>query len=70
MNRRIEVDVDPVSVGVLFVWALAWLVFAAFTGWIATQKGRSGCGWFLLGAIFGIFALIGIAIVPNKKTDI
>ena len=48
---------------------LAWLAFAVFTGWIATQKGRSGCGWFLLGAIFGIFALIGIAIVPSVEKD-
>ena len=48
---------------------VAWLAFAVFTAWIATQKGRSGCGWFLLGAIFGIFALIGIAIVPSAKKD-
>lgn len=54
---------------VLLAWLISWLAFAVFTGWIATQKGRSGCGWFLLGAIFGIFALIGIAIVPSVKKD-
>ena len=42
-----------------------WFVFAVLTAVIASSKGRTGFGWFLLGALFGIFALILVAILPN-----
>lgn len=35
-----------------------------FCSFIANSKNRDAGGWFLLGVIFGIFALIAIAAVP------
>jgi len=42
----------------------AWFVCAIFTAVIASSRGRSGFGWFVLGALFGIFALIAAAAMP------
>lgn len=42
----------------------AWFVCAIFTAVIASSRGRNGFGWFLLGALFGIFALIAAAAMP------
>jgi Na+/melibiose symporter-like transporter len=42
-----------------------WLVCAVITAVIASAKGRSGFGWFLLGAILGIFGVILIACMPS-----
>jgi hypothetical protein len=44
-----------------------WLVCAIVAGVIASSRGRSGFGWFLLGCIIGIFAVILVAILPSKK---
>jgi hypothetical protein len=40
-----------------------WLFMAVCTALIASRKGRNAVGWFLLGAVFGIFALIIVAIL-------
>lgn len=40
-----------------------WVVVAVLCAVIASNKGRSAVGWFLLGAIFGIFALLIIAVI-------
>jgi len=34
---------------------------------VADSKGRSAVGWFFLGFFFGIFALIAVLIVSNRK---
>lgn len=44
-----------------FVW---WLLFGAFVGWVAGQKGRNELGWFLLSLVFGFLALFALCIVP------
>mgnify|MGYP000184445206 CR=1 FL=1 len=44
-----------------------WLAFAIVTAIIASNKGRSGLGWLILGAIFGIFALIVIVVISSVK---
>lgn len=36
---------------------------------IASSKDRDGCGWFLLGCLFGPFALV-VAALPSLKTDL
>ncbi len=46
---------------VLVVWVLCAFICAA----VASGKGRSAGGWFFLGLIFGVFAAIAIAILPN-----
>ena len=40
------------------VWVAIWLVCAAFTAALAYAHARSGFGWFLLGLLFGPFALL------------
>ena len=43
-----------------------WLLFGILGAWIATTKGRSGCGWFLLCSILGPIGLILAAVISKK----
>jgi hypothetical protein len=43
---------------------LIWCLFGFVAAIIANTKGRSGCGWFLLGILLGPFALV-IAFLPS-----
>jgi len=45
-----------------------WIAFAVLCAVIAGSKGRSGFGWFFLGAIFGVFALIAVIAMPAVRT--
>jgi hypothetical protein len=38
-----------------------------FSAMVAEEKGRSGFGWFTLGLLFGIFALIAICGMPVRQ---
>lgn len=42
---------------------LIWLLFGIFSGILASQKGRSGCGWFAVGILLGPFGLL-VALIP------
>jgi len=44
---------------------ILWILCGVVTGVIAANKGRSGFGWFLIGAILGIFGIILIACLPS-----
>lgn len=44
-----------------------WLGCAFASAVIASNKGRSALGWFFLGCLFGIFALIVIAVISSNK---
>jgi len=44
---------------------IACLAFGGFTAAIAVSKGRSGFGWFVLGALFWILALIAVIAMPR-----
>ena len=44
-----------------------WLLFGIFGAWIATTKGRSGCGWFILCSILGPIGLIIAAVISKKS---
>jgi ribosomal protein L32 len=48
---------------------LIWVGFAVVSGVIASGKGRSGIGWFVLGVFFGIFALIAVAFLPSLRPE-
>lgn len=37
--------------------------------WVASERGRSGCGWFLLGLFLGVFAFIPLAMLPNESAS-
>jgi hypothetical protein len=42
------------------------LLFGVLSAWIATSKGRSGCGFFILGALLGPIGLIIAAVVGKR----
>ena len=42
-----------------------YLVIAVVTGIVASSRGRSGFGWFVLGCVISIFALILVALLPS-----
>lgn len=50
----------------IFLWFLFGLVSAV----IATRKGRSGCGWFLLGVLLGPFGLILALVVGANERKV
>lgn len=45
---------------------MIWLLFGIVSAVIASNKGRNGCGWFLLGVLLGPFGLI-LALVVSKN---
>ena len=55
---------------------LIWLACGILSAVVAESKGRSGLGWFLLGLVFGVFALlasVGVSKLekqnPSAKAD-
>lgn len=47
---------------------LIWLFFAFVCAICAGYKGRTGGGWFVLGLLFGPFALLIIILLPAVET--
>lgn len=47
---------------------LLWLLFGIVSAVVATNKGRSGCGWFALGVLLGPFGFI-LALVVSKNQE-
>lgn len=48
---------------------LLWTAFAIASAVIAGSKGRSVILWLILGALFSLFALIVVAVMPSVKRD-
>lgn len=46
-----------------------WFAFAVLCAVIAGSKGRSSGLWLMLGAVFGIFALIAVIAMPAVNAD-
>lgn len=44
-----------------------WLLFAGACAVIAANKGRSTLGWFVLGFLFGPFALLVVAVLSRNE---
>ncbi|NVP58065.1 zinc ribbon domain-containing protein [Mycoplana rhizolycopersici] len=51
------------------IFLIIWILFGVAAGVVASSKGRSGFGWFLLGCIFGVFALIIVACLSSLKRE-
>ncbi len=45
-----------------------WLIFGVISAIIANNKGRSGCGWFIVGVLLGPIGII-LALVVSKDDD-
>ncbi len=45
-----------------------WLIFGVISAVIASNKGRSGCGWFFVGVLLGPIGII-LALVISKNED-
>jgi hypothetical protein len=43
---------------------------AYYAGKIARRRGRSGRAWIWLGAIFGLFALLIVWLLPAKRKSV
>jgi uncharacterized membrane protein YhdT len=51
-------------------FVLFWLFFAIIVGVVASIRGRSGFGWFLLSCIISpLLAIIVVALLPSKKAQ-
>jgi Double zinc ribbon len=46
---------------------IIWILFGVIAAVVATNKGRSGCGWFALGVLLGPFGLILSLVVPKNQ---
>lgn len=44
-----------------------WFACAVVCAIVASSKGRSGFVWFVLGAMFSIFALLLVIVLPSQK---
>lgn len=47
-----------------------WILFGIASAVVASNKGRDGCGWFILGVLFGPFGLIFAFVVPKNQSAI
>jgi len=45
-----------------------WLIFGIISAIIGSNKGRSGCGWFIVGVLLGPLGII-MALVVSKNED-
>ena len=50
-----------------FVLITGWIASAFFCASVANEKGYSGTAWGFAGFLFGFFALIAVAGLPDKK---
>lgn len=46
---------------------ILWLLFGIVCAVVASQKGRSGVGWFFVGCLLGIFGLIWVLVLPSNQ---
>lgn len=44
-----------------------WIIVACICAMIANEKNRSPFGWFLLGFLFSLIALVVLVLLPRKE---
>lgn len=49
---------------------LLWVLCAIVSAVIASSKGRSAFGWFILGMLISVFAIVLVAVLPSKKKSL
>jgi hypothetical protein len=50
------------------IW-IFWIFWTVLCGIIANNKNRNVIGWVLIGLIFGIFAVIILALLPKIEHE-
>jgi hypothetical protein len=46
-----------------------WLGIATITGLAASARGRNGFGWFLLGMLFSVLALLAVLVMGKAEAE-
>lgn len=54
---------------IILASSVVWVGMAIACAIVATNKGRSGFGWFLLGLLFSLIALIIVLVLPSLRAD-
>ena len=49
---------------------VGWLLSGIIAGMIASSKHRSGCGFFILGLIFGPLAILAAAVMSRDESAV
>ncbi len=49
---------------------IVWIVCGVISAVIASNKGRSGCGWFIVGVLLGPLALILALVVGRDEPQV
>ena len=52
---------------IVFVLLVGWIASAFFCASVASEKGYNGTAWAFGGFLFGFFALIAVAGLPDRK---
>jgi len=50
-----------------FILVIGWIASAFFCAQVADEKGYSSVNWCIFGFLFGFFALIAVAGLPDRK---
>lgn len=53
----------------IFAILTIWLICGVVSAVIASNKGRNVAGWFALGMLFGLIAIIIVAAIPSLTVD-
>ncbi|MDZ4184727.1 MAG: hypothetical protein U1D97_07090 [Desulfuromonadales bacterium] len=51
-------------------WLFVWLMFGVLSAIVASNKGRSGCGWFILGLLLGPLGFILSLVTSTDKQSV
>lgn len=62
-------DIHQYTNSELIFSTIMGIVFAFITAYYAEKKGRNVLGWFILGLLFTIFALLVIYFLPSLKDE-
>jgi hypothetical protein len=49
---------------------ILWGLFGVASAIVASNKGRSGCGWFILGSLLGPIGLIMALVVSKNQVEV
>ena len=57
---------ETMVVGMVVLIAIYGITFGSFSAYLASEKGRMGIDWFVLGALFGPIALLTVVGLPAR----